>query len=292
VTIETPRFSVSEATTNTLTFAEDLEALAKAGAEGIGIHGEKLRDDREDLARFRASGLKATICAPETFSILPYPLWPGEADPAKRVELVCNDIRTLAPYAPNACTVNTGPQWRFGADEARQLVVDGYRTIARAAAEVGVTVALEPFHRSFREDWTLVGTLPEMVSLLEEIDEPNTAMLYDVWHLWDTPDVLELTRTYAHRFAGVHVDDWRDPTRGWCDRVLPGDGIADLEGIFGALDDGGYAGGWLDLEIISDDGTFGVEYEDSLWNWDPVELIRAGRERTLAAWANRRTATP
>ena len=81
----------------------------------------------------------------------------------------------------------------------------------------------------------------------------------------------------------MHVDDWRDPTRSWCDRVLPGDGIADTAGLLGVLRDGGYDG-WLELEIFSDDGLMETEFPDSLWKLDPTELIRRGRDATLAAW--------
>ena len=79
------------------------------------------------------------------------------------------------------------------------------------------------------------------------------------------------------------MNDWRDPTRGWCDRVLPGDGVADLPGILAALDEAGWRGPY-DLEIFSDDGTFGNDYEGSLWRLAPQELARRGREAFAAAW--------
>jgi sugar phosphate isomerase/epimerase len=64
---------------------------------------------------------------------------------------------------------------------------------------------------------------------------------------------------------------------------MPGDGIADAAGLLRILREGGYDG-WLELEIFSDDGLMGQEFEDSLWREDPVDLIRRGRELTLAAW--------
>jgi sugar phosphate isomerase/epimerase len=281
--VTAPRLSVSTATTPKLGFAECLRIYREAGAEGIGIHAEMLRDDRRELAAFRASGLKATTCAPETFSILPLRLWPGPDDPRVRVEEICRGIRRLAPFEPKACTCVTGPRGSYELDEAWELVVSGIQRVARVAAEEGLTIALEPFHASFKDDWTMVTTLPEMDALLGDVDAPNTGMLFDVWHLWDTDDLLTQIREHAHRFVGVHVDDWRQPTRGWCDRALPGDGIADLAGIFAAMIDGGYEG-WLDLEILSDDGTFGAAYPDSLWLEDPGELIRRGLERTRRQW--------
>jgi sugar phosphate isomerase/epimerase len=286
-----PRFSVCEITTFAAGFGEDLAACRAGGADGIGICEFKLPTDGQDqaaLAAFRSSGLRAAICVPATLSVLPLPLMPGPGDPARRVEAVCAGIRRLAVFAPAACACLTGPQGVRPEAEARRIVVEGLRPIARAAAEIGVRVGLEPIHRSIREDWSLVTTIPETLDLLDEVGEPNLGLLFDVWHLWDTPDLLAQTRACAHRIVGVHVNDRREPTRSWKDRVLPGDGVADLPAILGALDAGGYTG-WYDLEIFSDNGAFGDDYEDSLWKLPPAEIVRRGRAGFLRAWEARRS---
>jgi sugar phosphate isomerase/epimerase len=82
------------------------------------------------------------------------------------------------------------------------------------------------------------------------------------------------------------VADWRQPTRGWADRVLPGDGVADLPAILGALERTGWDG-YYDLEIFSDNGTFGNAWPGSLWEVPAEELARAGREALARAWAAR-----
>ena len=70
--------------------------------------------------------------------------------------------------------------------------------------------------------------------------------------------------------------------------MLPGDGIIDLPAIFGALEAGG-AVGWFDLEIFSDDGSFtDMDFEDSLWKQDPVEVVRRGKAGFERAWAARK----
>jgi sugar phosphate isomerase/epimerase len=99
--------------------------------------------------------------------------------------------------------------------------------------------------------------------------------------------VLDEIPRYVHLIAGVHVNDWREPTRGWADRVLPGDGAADLPGILGALEDAGWDG-FYDLEIFSDNGAFGSAYPDSLWDLDVAELARRGRDAFTNTWSKRR----
>jgi sugar phosphate isomerase/epimerase len=279
-----------------LTFAEDLEAIRAAGAQGIGIAaGEvgyglrKLTDDDADLARFRASGLQAVFCNPTTPSILPRTqrvtgaLGQGADDPEIRVDGICRDLARLAPFEPVCCICVPGPIGAYEPEQARELAVAGIKRAARRAADLGMTLAVEPMHSSIHDEFSFLNTIPDAIDLLEQVDEPNTGILLDVWHVWDTDDLLSHIRAHASRIVGVHVDDWRNPTRSWCDRLLPGDGTADLVGILRALHEGGYDG-WFELEVLSDDGTFGNEFPDSLWKSDPADLIRTGREQFLAAW--------
>ena len=87
----------------------------------------------------------------------------------------------------------------------------------------------------------------------------------------------------------MHVSDWREPTRGWADRVLPGDGVAGVPAILAALDRAGWDG-FYDLEVFSDNGSFGAAYPDSLWDVDPAELVARGRKQLVECWEERRVA--
>jgi sugar phosphate isomerase/epimerase len=286
-----PAFSVSEITTFHQTFEEDLANYREAGAGGIGIWEFKLADgdDRERVAGLRDSGLEATTCIPGTLSVYPVP-FPGPAQPEERVRELCAAIERLAPFEPAAILVLTGYPGDTPATEARQVVVEGLRQAARVAAEHGLPLGLEPLHRKLYPHWTMVSTIPDAIDLIEEIGEPNVGMLFDVYHLWDTDDLLEHVRRHASRFGpAVHVCDWRDPTRSEFDRALPGEGIADLPAILGALEEGGFDG-WYDLEIFSDDGTFTDRpLDDSLWRQDPLEVVQRGKAGFLRAWEARKT---
>ncbi|HZR93168.1 MAG TPA: sugar phosphate isomerase/epimerase family protein [Gaiellaceae bacterium] len=278
-----PRFSVSEFSTLNRSYDEDLAAFAAGGAEGIGLAEVKLPagDDAESLRKLRESGLKATICIPATLAILPVGLSPEPAEPEARVEALAASIRRLAPFEPEAVLVLTGVPGERDEAEARRIVVESLRELGRAGREAGVPVALEPIHRSAADEFTLVSDLPATEALLAEAGDDAIGILFDTWHLWDTPDVLEHTRRLAARFPAVHVNDWRAETRGWDDRALPGEGVIDLPALLGALEAGGFDG-WYDLEILS-----GEAYPDSLLRLAPEELVRRGREGFLRAWEAR-----
>ena len=273
-------------------FADDVHAYTRAGVDGIGIWELKLGDGPDDEERelVAASGLGCATAVPAVPSILPLPLLPGPDDPRARIDALCASLHRLAAFEPTAVLCLTGPAGSRSPDDSRALVVDGLRELAAEAVRAGVRIALEPFQRRGIEDWSLVNTLGEAVELIDEAGvAPTVGIQFDVWHLWNTPDLEAETERHAHRFAGVHVDDWREPTRGWADRVLPGDGVAGVPAILGALDRAGWAG-FYDLEIFSDNGMFGSAYPDSLWDVEPLELARRSRESFTRCWDERRVA--
>jgi sugar phosphate isomerase/epimerase len=285
-----PKFSVSQITTFHQTFEEDLTCYREAGAEGIGIWEFKLpeNDDANTLARLKDSGLKATTCIASTFSIWPIPL-EGPEDPKQRTADLCASIRRFAPFEPAVILCLTGYPGDTEPAEARRVVVDGLRQAAKVAGEYGLTLGVEPLHREIYATWSIIGDIRGTLDLIDEIDEPNVKLLYDVYHLFETDNVIEDTVRYGSRIVpSVHICDYRDPTRNDFDRVLPGDGIIDLPDIFGALEAGGVVG-WFDLEIFSDDGSFTEEgFEDSLWQQDPLDVIRRGKAGFEKAWAARK----
>lgn len=277
-----PRFSISQITTLASTFIEDVRVYAAAGIDGIGVWEIKLPagGDAEALEQLEASGLGSAAAIPTVPSILPLTLMDGPSDPAERIDAICTSLHRLAPFAPSGVVCLTGP----GDDP--ETAVEGLRVIGDEAARLGLRVGLEPVNRVGGEDWTMITSLPEAVELLDEADRPSLGIQFDSWHLWNTPTLLEDVDRYCDRFVGVHIADWRDPTRGWADRVLPGDGTADLPAIVGALDRAGWDG-LYDLEIFSDNGTFGNAWPESLWDSPADELVRRGRDAFERVWEAR-----
>jgi sugar phosphate isomerase/epimerase len=186
-------------------------------------------------------------------------------------------LHRLAPFDPDAVVCLTGP------GEDRDTVLEGLQTIGEEAGRLGLRIGLEPINRIGGEDWTMISTVAEAAELVADAGRPALGIQFDAWHLWNTPQLIEDIEHHVDLFVGVHVADWGGSTRNWCDRVLPGDGVADLMQIFGALDRAGWKG-YYDLEIFSDNGTFGNAWPDSLWDVPVEELARRGKESFERVW--------
>jgi sugar phosphate isomerase/epimerase len=277
-TQQPPRFSISQVSTLAASFADDVRAYTEAGADGIGIWELKLGEG--SFEAFRVSGLGSASAVPAVPSIHPLPLLPGPDTVRERVDALLRSLEVLAPYAPAAILCFTGPG-------DRETAVRGVREIAREAERLGLRLAVEPFQLEGIESWSILNTLGDAAEFVDEVGSDAVGIQFDVWHLWNSKDVLDEIPRHAHLIAGVHVSDWREPTRGWADRVLPGDGSTDLPAILAALDDAGW-NGFYDLEIFSDNGAFGSAYPDSLWDLDAAELARRGRDTFVNCWSKRR----
>jgi sugar phosphate isomerase/epimerase len=278
------RISVSQVTTLHASFTDDMRTYVAAGIDGVGVWEMKLGEgpDDEAIGLFRESGLGSATAVPVVPSILPLPLLPGPVSCRERVDSILRSLHRLAPFSPSAILCFTGPG-------AHADAVRGLREIAAEAESLGLRVALEPFQREGIEEWSTANTLRDAAAIVEEIGSPALGIQFDVWHQWNTPGLFEEIESNGHLIAGVHVNDWREPTRGWADRVLPGDGVAGVPAILGALERAGWEG-FYDIEIFSDDGSFGTAYPDSLWDADPADVVIRGKQQLLECWQDRRVA--
>ncbi|HEV7639422.1 MAG TPA: sugar phosphate isomerase/epimerase family protein [Gaiellaceae bacterium] len=270
-----PRLSVSQITTLRSSFADDVRDYVEAGLDGIGVWELKLGEgsDGAALEALEASGLESAAAIPLVPSVLPLPLLGGPEEPGERVDAFCRSLERLAPFQPSSIVCLTGTGLGRDADAARSIAVDGLATIAREAERLGLRVGLEPYQRVGGEEWSIVSSIPEAVELIRDAgDSPALGIQFDSWHLWNTPTLYDDIEREIDRFVGVHVADYREPTRGWADRALPGHGVGDIPRIVRAL----HAAGWdglYDIEIFSDDGTFGAEYHDSFWAARATETL-------------------
>lgn len=279
------KYSVATWMTPHNTIFQDISQIAGSGADGIGIWEGKYerRDEPNVISAVSGSGLRATFCMPTLWTILPGPVdGPAMREPSVRTELICESIPHLAKFDPVAIVVGPGTS----GDEARpagplEEVAKSLMKIADVAADHGQRIAFELLAR--RRGCPL-PTLHEMVDFIDSLDRDNIDVAFDVWHTWAEPSLTEDLSRYVDRIASVQVNDVQWNERCWCDRALPGGGRGVLPGILATLISAGYEG-WYELEIVSDDGSYGTVLPDSLWNLPHETLLSLGKSAFDKAYA-------
>jgi sugar phosphate isomerase/epimerase len=281
-----PSLSICQLSIPDTSFGEDLRLIREAGAVGVSIAEHKVVDLDAQLESFNGSGIRASSCIPQNISPLPINppyMYPGPTAFDERVELMCASIERLAPFDPDSIIMITGSSHGYDPEEAWELAVGGLRTAARVAEANNTKIALEVCRGDVGADFTFLRTLEDAIQFIDEVGSDSIGLCYDLYHVWDTDNVLEDTEKYGSRILSVQYSDWREPARCAADRVLPGDGIIDFPAYIGALRRGGFDG-WWDLEIFSDDGRWGTDLPDSLWKMPYPELLSKGQGGFLAAW--------
>lgn len=273
----TSLYSVSELTTLPDSFQADLERYARTGADGIGLWEGKFADlpGNQAIDAFRASGLRASLCLPRVWSLMPNPRFAEPKEPAERIAGIVESLERLAPFEPAAVMVTPGGAQSRPADEANRIILDGLRLITDRASKLGLRIALEPIRTSSNG---FISSFAQAVGVIEEVGSDHLGVVLDIWHVWDDPRLRSTIADHADLIYGVQVNDWRDPTRAPSDRVLPGDGVAGVPGIIAALIAAGFRG-WYDLEVMSEG------FDDSLSTLSSDELLTRARDRFLAVWA-------
>jgi sugar phosphate isomerase/epimerase len=280
---ESPRFAVSAGTTFHSPFVEDIRTYPAAGIHGIGLWEYKLEGDRdpERAAQLADAGLTVTFC---------FPLTPGiftgnshfahPKDPAARLTILCESVRRFAAYRPEAVCLLAGAPQADGAAESRKRVVSAFKRVSEIAADCGVRLAIEVI--SPGAAGSLVQTIPQAADLITDIGADNIGVLLDNWHIANEPPAN--IRAYIDVITGIQVCDRKPDSRGRFDRALPGEGTLPVEEVIRTAHDAGYDG-WYELEIFSDDGTFGEPLENSMWQQAPASVLQAGRKAFESVYA-------
>jgi sugar phosphate isomerase/epimerase len=282
----TPRYAVNAYTTPHNTVFEDIEQVARTGGDGVGLWEAKLPPGRDDEVRdaLAAHGLRAAYCVPTVHTILPVPFnVPGTAtEPRERTALAVESVARLAAFDPLAIIIGPGtsgdPAHPVGPVSA---VAEGLVEIADAAAALGQDITFELLAE---RRGSPLFTLPEIVAFIDDVGRANVGVMFDFFHSWVEPDLHAHLSEYADRINSVHVNDVKLVERCGFDRELPGRGRGVAPGIMATLIEAGY-NGWWELEVFSDDGTFGVELPDSYWKWPHERLLRESKAAFDACYA-------
>ncbi|GBD29346.1 hypothetical protein HRbin32_00434 [bacterium HR32] len=279
-----PLYGVSVWSTPHNDLWDDLDQIQRTGGRAVGLWEAKLPEDDGAVAeRLRTLGLVVTSAAPRIWTVFPV-AWRSRVsyldlshtarDPFARTETMLASLPRLARFAPRCLLVATGDASALDRDHAVDVLRRALGRVAAAAAALGLRVGLEL--TSVRRGCPF-RDLDDVVAFLGGLPQRNVDVVLDVFHNGADPKLREQVRRHVHRICGVHVNDVPLVERVWFDRVLPGQGRGLAVEVVAALVESGFRG-WYELEVFSDDGTFGQALPDSLWRIPHEDLLRRAHE--------------
>jgi sugar phosphate isomerase/epimerase len=262
------KFCISETSTMSATFREDVEGFVAAGCLGIEVWLTKLERELEcnaaaDLRKLIEDKQITLAAASCQGGLL---LSQGEQrrsgfDQFKRRLDLCQyfGIGILQLVADVAHQVDA---------LAMQRAVVSLRQAAQWAAAFGITLALE-----FRGSDTFCASIDTAVMLVVLAGEANLGVNLDVFYFYKGPSKSEdLERLTKTNLAFVQICDVAGVPRELMtdsDRIFPGEGDFQLVPIMRKLREVGYAG-WVSLEL----------WNPMIWRSPPQQVAEFG----LAAW--------
>lgn len=255
---------ISEATTLSASFEEDVQNYAEAGCLAMEVWLTKLETHLQSHAPADTRKLledRSLVLAAASYQggLL---LSQGEQRKAhyehfKRRLEVCQyfGIETLLVVADFIDKVE---------QTALERAVVSLRQAAQWAAGFGVRLALE-----FRGSASFCSSLPTALTLAAACGEANVGVNLDVFHYYTGPSKLEdLALLSPANLAFVQVSDLAGVPRELAsdaDRILPGEGDFYLDPIVEQLRRVGYEG-WVSLELLN----------PTLWEAPPRQVLELG----------------
>ena len=242
-----------------LEFGDAVRAIKAAGYGGIGIWYDSLYKYgyERGKAELRESGLvNCVACFIGFFNQT------NETDYRRAREEDVRKIREAADLGALSVLAVSGPRGAMRQEEADRQAVRALNELGPVAAEVGVKIALESIHPMYQAEWTFITTLKQALRIVDEVDHPAVGLMFDTYHLWQEPGLLDTVKAASGRFVGAQVNDWRAITRSGNDRGIMSEGVIPLGELLAAVEQAGFSD-WYDIEIFSEE----------LWALPPAEFL-------------------
>jgi sugar phosphate isomerase/epimerase len=154
---------------------------------------------------------------------------------------------------------------------ARDRALEGLAMLVAPARAVGVRLALEPLHPMVCGNRSVISTLREANTWLDQLDADDVmGIALDTYAVWWEPNLQQEIARAGNRIVAFHVSDWlADTTDVRLDRGMPGDGLIDLPSIRRWVETAGY-GGPIEVEIFS---------RRDWWTRDPDVVVQTILDR-------------
>lgn len=242
------RISINEMTTYRWSLVEDVVGYQAAGIENIGVWRRKLADfgDERGIELLRDSGL-----AVSSFSSAGGFTGSDGQTFREAVDDALDALRQAAELRAGCLVVVTGARAGHTLNHARRLLRDALRELGDAAAQVGVSIAMQPMHRRPIERWSFLNSLDAATEMLAWCDHPHVGMVFDLFQFWREPDLCLRIPAVAPWIKLAALCDAQAPAVCDDDRRLPGQGEIPLTEIVTALEAAGYRGAY-DVQLISE----------------------------------------
>ena len=216
-------------------FAERVEACARAGYKGIGLHVRDYRALRErghSDADLRAVLRDNGMIHIEVEFLLNWFADGPLGEQSRRDE----DALYHMANSFGAGVMFTGGDLAEGNEMPFEELVRRFAVLAERAAGAGVRIGVEPYA------WTNVATLDDALRLVRDSGASNAGLFLDVWHLARRGfDYKRLRSIDPALIFGVQLDDIAPEMRGTMaedclnNRLLPGEGVGDAVGFVRTL---------------------------------------------------------
>lgn len=149
----------------------------------------------------------------------------------------------------------------------KNIIKNNIHILLEKAKKFNVSLALEPLHPMTCANRSVLCSIKESIDWCQEIDpnyEYGLGIIVDVYHTWWDPELFLQIKRAKNRILGFHVSDWNfntvDTVYG---RVLPGDGVIDIQKIRAAVEDTGFKG-FIELEVLNKQLVSSIEIQNYL----------------------------
>jgi sugar phosphate isomerase/epimerase len=262
------RLSLNQKTTNNWSVRVAAEGCARAGIGFIGLWRDKVSETglSESARIVRDAGLRvSSLCRGGKFPAI------DAAERRSRLEDNRRAVEEAAALGTDVLVLVCGPALERDLEAARVMVEEGVSELAPYAAEVGVKLAIEPFHPVLMQERSVIVTLSQALDLAEWFEPDRVGVIVDAYHVWWDPDLYPQISRASGRIFGFHANDWLPPKPDLLlSRAMMGDGPIEIRRIREAVDAAGYAGP-IEVEI----------FNQEIWKSPGDEVVALTKERYL-----------
>lgn len=258
------RLGISGITTNNWTLEEDIYTLKKHELKNLGLWLYKCQNKSSQQIRRILEGKDISIS-----NVCFAGMFTGDTEESRRtaIQQTKDAVDFTKEIGAGCLLLVSGPIGGHTYDQALSYVKEGLKDVCEYVENKNVHLGLEALHPMAMTDHSILNKLETVVSLVDEIDSDYLGVFLDTYNIgWDS-SYLHWIPKCERKIKGVHIADWRNPTRSLNDRVLPGQGVLPVSDIIQLIEQTGYTGSY-DLEIFSDE----------LWEADYHSIIHNVKE--------------